>query len=93
MRAHYLIVYDIVDPKRLQKVAKILENFGERVQKSVFEAFLDQEQLRALTSSLARVGHDDDGIKIFSLCETCRGKRRGVGIMRECLPDAPWRVL
>ncbi|HQM85027.1 MAG TPA: CRISPR-associated endonuclease Cas2, partial [bacterium] len=36
-----LILYDIRDPKRLLRVAKIMENYGYRVQKSVFEVICD----------------------------------------------------
>ena len=37
MIRHYLIIYDITDNKRLQKIAKIMEDYGERIQRSVFE--------------------------------------------------------
>ena len=40
-----LIAYDIADPKRLHRVAKICEDFGVRVQYSVFECHLDQDEL------------------------------------------------
>ena len=30
----YFISYDIADPKRLKAVAKMLENYGLRIQKS-----------------------------------------------------------
>ena len=34
---HYTVAYDITDDKRRNKVAKILKDFGKRVQYSVFE--------------------------------------------------------
>ncbi len=40
-RIRYLVSYDICDPKRLRRVAKILEGFGTRLQYSVFECPLD----------------------------------------------------
>ena len=40
MRQIYLIVYDIRDPVRLRKLAKIAEDYGLRMQKSVFQAEL-----------------------------------------------------
>jgi CRISPR-associated protein Cas2 len=38
-----LVAYDITDDKRLHKVAKTCEDFGVRVQYSVFECRLDEE--------------------------------------------------
>ena len=37
MEKDYLAIYDIADGKRLHRVAAILEDYGFRVQKSVFE--------------------------------------------------------
>ena len=37
----YLVSYDIPDTKRRTKLAKTLEDFGDRVQYSVFECILD----------------------------------------------------
>lgn len=39
-----LIVYDISQPKLLKRVAKVCEDFGLRVQKSVFECWLEKER-------------------------------------------------
>lgn len=35
-RRRYLIAYDICDPKRLRRVIKVMESFGQRLQYSVF---------------------------------------------------------
>ena len=37
-----LVAYDIADPKRLARVAKVCEDYGVRVQYSVFECRLDE---------------------------------------------------
>ena len=42
----YLVTYDITDDQRRTKVAKILEDFGDRVQYSVFEMILDRVEQR-----------------------------------------------
>lgn len=39
----HVIVYDIANPRRLNRVALICEDFGRRVEKSVFECDLDKE--------------------------------------------------
>ncbi|HHP7244558.1 MAG TPA: CRISPR-associated endonuclease Cas2, partial [Elainellaceae cyanobacterium] len=35
-----LVVYDIANNRRRQKLSKLLEGYGRRVQESVFECFL-----------------------------------------------------
>lgn len=39
-----LMIYDIVDNKRRNKMVKCLEAYGVRVQKSAFEALLNRRQ-------------------------------------------------
>ncbi len=39
-----LVAYDIADQKRLTKVAKTCEDYGVRVQYSVFECRLDEDE-------------------------------------------------
>ena len=38
-KQHFLIAYDIKDPKRLAKVARILCNYATRIQYSVFHFY------------------------------------------------------
>ena len=45
---HIIASYDIHDPRRLNKVAKIMKDYGERVLKSVFEGNLTREEFRRL---------------------------------------------
>lgn len=51
----YLICYDIREPKRLHKVASVLENHGIRVQKSFFQCDLGDEHLKSLRYDLLKV--------------------------------------
>lgn len=39
-----LVAYDISDDKRLRAVARVCEDFGVRVQYSVFECHLDEDE-------------------------------------------------
>lgn len=69
----YIISYDIPDDKRRQKIAKILLNFGDRVQYSVFEAILGDELFKKMFSSLTRViRSEEDSIRIYQLCKECK---------------------
>jgi CRISPR-associated protein Cas2 len=69
MKERYLVCYDIADPKRLRRVAALLEGFGQRIQKSVFECELEPHQLRALQAEvLRRIRTDEDAVQYLRLC-------------------------
>lgn len=72
----YLVAYDIPSDQRRTKVAKILEDFGDRVQYSVFEMELERvEQLEELCTRLERViDAHSDSVRIYFLCQGCRAK-------------------
>jgi CRISPR-associated protein Cas2 len=44
-RRRFLIAYDIANPKRLRRVCKIMESYGERLQYSVFISDLSPSEL------------------------------------------------
>ncbi|MDJ1168742.1 CRISPR-associated endonuclease Cas2 [Roseofilum sp. BLCC_M154] len=48
----YLICYDIVCDRRRTRVARVLESYGLRVQKSVFEAVLQPHEYQKLHQKL-----------------------------------------
>lgn len=67
-RIRYLVSYDICEPKRLRRVAKVLEGFGARLQYSVFECPLDDMRLAQCKAALDPViNHDQDQIMFVSL--------------------------
>ena len=72
----YLVAYDITDDQRRTKIAKILEDFGDRVQYSIFEMELDRaEQLDEMQTRLARVlDPGTDSVRIYFLCQGCQPK-------------------
>ncbi len=69
----YVIAYDIPDDARRLKLAKVLEGFGQRVQRSVFECNLTEREYRALLKKVERVIQLDDGdsVRIYRLCDAC----------------------
>lgn len=72
----YLVAYDISDDQRRTKAAKILEDFGDRVQYSVFEMKLGRlEQLSEMQRRLENViDPETDSVRIYFLCQGCRAK-------------------
>jgi CRISPR-associated protein Cas2 len=68
----YLVAYDIANPKRLKKVAKICEDFGVRRQFSVFFCRLQAVDLVRLKSRLYDVINlDQDQVLFVPLCSRC----------------------
>ena len=66
-----IISYDIIDDKRRLKVAKVLEDYGIRVQYSVFECILDEAKLREMRENLVSLIVDEDSLRFYNLCESC----------------------
>jgi CRISPR-associated protein Cas2 len=67
-RIRYLVSYDICNPRRLRRVAKVLEGFGARLQYSVFECPLDNMRLAQVKAALGReINHDEDQVLFVSL--------------------------
>lgn len=68
MRTRYLVSYDICHPKRLRRVAKVMEGFGVRLQFSVFECALDEKRYRKMEAELHPIlNHDEDQVLFVSL--------------------------
>lgn len=73
---HWLIVYDIRDTKRLAKVARCVESFACRIQKSVFETYATEETIMHLKHSLEQIlQEDEDFVLFFEVCESDWQKR------------------
>lgn len=65
----YIICFDVADDSRLRAVSKTLEDFGKRVQWSVFECYLDEKDHFTLQEKLAAlIDHDDDHIRYYTIC-------------------------
>lgn len=59
----------MADKKRLRRVAIQMENFGQRVQYSVFECYLDARKLKDLKARLkATIKKSEDHVRYYSLC-------------------------
>lgn len=76
----YAISYDISDDARRLKVAKILQDFGPRVQKSVFEALLEPDDLERLKKRLApHLNLEEDSLRLYPLCAACAPRVEVIG--------------
>jgi CRISPR-associated protein Cas2 len=65
MRISYLVCYDISDEKRLRRVFKIMRNYGDHLQYSVFECQLTPADLARCKADLSAVIHHTEDQVLF----------------------------
>lgn len=75
-----IVAYDIADPSRLAKIAKIMLDYGTRVQKSIFEITARGGVFDEMKSRVEMViTPEEDGVKYFPVCEKCAGTMELIG--------------
>lgn len=75
-----VITYDLEDDKKRNKLFKLLKNYGQHVQYSVFECDLSNTKLTQLGLALDKFDFDDgDSIIIYSICEEFQRKIKTIG--------------
>jgi CRISPR-associated protein Cas2 len=71
---YVVISYDIVDDAKRLRVAKLLKNYGQRVQKSVFECRVDERRYLELKGRLEKIiDMENDSVRYYALCQRCVG--------------------
>jgi len=90
-----LITYDVKTETaegrtRLRKVAKVCENFGQRVQNSVFECLLDPVQWTILRNALIEViDQKEDSLRFYFLGSEWKHRVEHVGAKPGYDPEGP----
>mgnify|MGYP001767145664 CR=1 FL=1 len=80
-----LITYDVNTEseggkKRLRKVAKACQNYGQRVQNSVFECLIDPARFKRLQNILENtIDKEKDSLRYYYLGDEWRGRVEHVG--------------
>ena len=80
-----LVSYDVATSseggtKRLRKVAKICQNYGQRVQNSVFECIVDSTQFEVMQNELtAVIDGQFDSLRFYRLGKNYKTKVKHVG--------------
>lgn len=80
-----LITYDVQTSSeggagRLRRVAKACQNYGQRVQHSVFECIVDATQLTKLRLELTKlIDHEKDSLRIYKLGNKYKTKVEHIG--------------
>jgi CRISPR-associated protein Cas2 len=81
-----VITYDVstvsrAGQKRLRKVSKICQNYGQRVQNSVFECNVDAAQFTTLKLELINViDENKDSLRFYQLGNNYKSKVEHIGV-------------
>lgn len=90
-----LITYDVstvsgAGQKRLRKVAKVCQNYGQRVQNSVFECIVDAAQYASLKFQLADIiDKDKDSLRFYQLGNNYKTKVEHIGVKESIDLESP----
>ena len=80
----YVISYDIESDRIRNRIAKELENYGRRVQYSVFECRINEKQRDSLYEKLAAyLAMDEEeagNIRFYNICGNCEEKIITLGV-------------
>jgi len=72
-KLYIVVCYDIIDDRKRAKVAKVMQSYGVRVQKSVFDCRITYHQYMKMRRQLEKViDFEEDSIRYYSLCSRCQ---------------------
>ena len=90
-----LVTYDVrtenkAGQKRLRDVAKICENYGQRVQYSVFECLVEPDQWVKIKHRLIeKIKPDEDSLRFYFLGKNWKLRVEHVGAKTAYDPEGP----
>lgn len=87
MRRCYLVCYDIRNPRRLQRVHKVLKGYGEAWQLSVFFCVLKNiDRVRLQSAIEEQMNLKEDQTVIIDLGPNCKEARKAATVVGQPLP-------
>ena len=90
-----LITYDVnttggSGQKRLRRVAKICQSYGQRVQNSVFECLVDPAQFASIKSRLIKeIDKSKDSLRFYFLGKNWKRRIEHIGAKESYDPEGP----
>ncbi len=72
---YILISYDIVSDRVRNRVMKFLKDYGDHVQKSVFECHLHEDKYTEVKNGLGKlINPKEDRVRFYKVCRACMGR-------------------
>ncbi len=89
-----VVSYDVAIDKngeaRLRKVAKACQNYGQRVQNSVFECIVDPAQWTTLRAQLIKlINKETDSLRFYFLGSNWRRRIEHIGVQKSPDQEGP----
>lgn len=90
-----LVTYDVSTvtyegSRRLHRVSKVCESYGQRVQKSVFECLVDPAQWARLRQRLIdETKLEEDSLRFYFLGKNWKGSVEHLGVQTAYDPEGP----
>jgi len=91
----YMVVYDIADDRLRNRISDLCQEFGVRVQESVFECELEENGLALLVQRLAREIADASAanVRLYRVCRDCLRASLALGQTLPGIGDEPCIVV
>jgi CRISPR-associated protein Cas2 len=79
-RVHLVVSYDVVADRRRARLAKRLAGYLQRVQFSVFEGEVPENEVqRLLDEARDALDLSEDSLRVYHLCRACEGRSEILG--------------
>ncbi len=89
-----VVAYDVTNDARRSRLAALLQQYGDRIQRSVFILTLPTADLAALETEMrALVRLTEDSVYVLRQCGTCWEARVCIGQAHPPEPGLYWGVL
>jgi CRISPR-associated protein Cas2 len=77
----FVVAYDVSDDQRRAKIAELLGRYGQRVQYSVFECWLDDGALGKVVAAVGTIleSPENGSVRLYRWCASCRDASTGLG--------------
>ncbi|RPE63047.1 CRISPR-associated Cas2 family protein [Tibeticola sediminis] len=90
----HLIAFDVADDRRRYRLTRLLQRYGERVQESVFEAWMSAAQRGALLSAARGILHStQDRLVCYALTGDEARRIRTMGCGRPVTPNPDFHLV
>jgi len=75
-----VVTYDIASDRRRRKISELLEEYGVRVNESVFECFIKSEKVKEMKAKVEKIANKKKDVVLFYfLCSSCMEKIEKLG--------------
>jgi len=84
-KLYVLIIYDIINNQKRNKLAKFLQGYGFRIQKSAFEAFLTKSLYQKMLREIRVFVSPEDSIRVYKIIG--KGQVTVMGVQESVQPE------